>query len=237
MNDDKVRRFQGERGASLILAIAFMVVVGAISAAVLATTTSGLQDRVALDQARNREYDADGAIETTIAQARGAQRPVPATPATPFTLNNSSVGIHVDCTSAAAIVNGPATSLCSEQSFICRVRCDGTRERNALRIAKRRADHHRSSQLPGHRADGDHVRPSMECERMNTRVLARKTESGARGEAGFTLLEMVISVVLLTLITGAISAAFVSSLNATSATKTRVTETNDAELIGRVLHP
>ena len=57
---------QGERGASLLLAIVFMVVVGAISAAVLATTASGLQDRVALDQARNREYAADGAIETAV---------------------------------------------------------------------------------------------------------------------------------------------------------------------------
>lgn len=50
-------------------------------------------------------------------------------------------------------------------------------------------------------------------------------------EGGFTLLEMVIAVVLLVLITGAISAAFISSLNATAATKTRVNETNDAQLI------
>src|SRR5438034_9223266 len=66
MTDENVRRCHGERGASLILAIAFMVVVGGISAAVLATTSSGLQARVTLDQARNREYAADAGIERSI---------------------------------------------------------------------------------------------------------------------------------------------------------------------------
>src|SRR5207244_6312370 len=43
--------------------------------------------------------------------------------------------------------------------------------------------------------------------------------------------QTVIGVLLLALITGAISAALTSSLTATSATKTRVNETNDAQLI------
>ena len=103
MKSEKVRRFHGERGATLILAIAFMVVIGGISAAVLATTTSGIQDRAALDQARNREYAADGAIETTIVAARALNGACPAP--TPFSLDG--VNIHVDCSSAAAIVNGP----------------------------------------------------------------------------------------------------------------------------------
>jgi hypothetical protein len=104
MNNERVRRFHGERGASLILAIAFMVVIGGISSAVLATTTSGLQDRVALDQARNREYAADGAIEQTIVAARALSGMCPTPTPSP---NLNGVKIHVDCSSAAAIVNGP----------------------------------------------------------------------------------------------------------------------------------
>jgi hypothetical protein len=60
-----------ERGASLILAIVFMLVIGAIGGAVLSSVTSGLNNRVALDNARNREYAADGLVEYAIAQARG----------------------------------------------------------------------------------------------------------------------------------------------------------------------
>jgi hypothetical protein len=110
MSEGAVRRVRGERGASLILAIAFMVVIGAISAAVISTTSSGIQDRVALDQARDREYAADGAIETTIAQARGLSGACPTPPATPFNLNN--VKIHVDCSTAlVAGSNGLLLSL------------------------------------------------------------------------------------------------------------------------------
>ena len=91
MNDTKVRRMEGERGASLILAIVFMVVIGAISAAVLATTTSGLQDRVVLDQARNREYAADGAIEIAITR-RPQHTALRAQPAAmpPVTINQTA---------------------------------------------------------------------------------------------------------------------------------------------------
>jgi uncharacterized protein YdeI (BOF family) len=116
MTETGVRRMHGERGASLILAIAFMVVIGGISAAVLATTSSGLQDRVALDQARNREYDADSAIETTIAQARQLSGSCPAPPPRPFNLNNANVGIHVDC--STALVPGPNGLLLSRGDLL-----------------------------------------------------------------------------------------------------------------------
>ena len=120
MNHEKVRRFQGERGATLILAIAFMVVVGVISGAVLATTTSGLQNRVALDQARDREYAADGAIEQAVAGARAGSGMCPASSS--FTLNG--ITIHVDCTSAAAVVNG-AGDVPALQNNLSMVACVG----------------------------------------------------------------------------------------------------------------
>jgi type II secretory pathway pseudopilin PulG len=110
---------QGERGASLILAIAFMVVIGAISAAVISTATSGLQDRAALDKARDREYAADGAIETMIAAARGGGGVCPNQPTTPstspFKLNN--INIHVDCALAPAVIVGPGGVLLTQNNL------------------------------------------------------------------------------------------------------------------------
>jgi hypothetical protein len=113
-----LRAQRDERGTSLILAIVFMVVVGGISSAVLATTTSGVQDRVTLDQARNREYAADAAIEQTIVNARTGSGVCPMPPATPFNLNG--VNIHVDCTAAPTVVIGPAGGLLSRNdvSFV-----------------------------------------------------------------------------------------------------------------------
>lgn len=64
------RAVRDERGASLILAIAFMVVIGMISSAILSTISSGLHTRTALDSARDRQYAADGAIEFAVASIR-----------------------------------------------------------------------------------------------------------------------------------------------------------------------
>ena len=61
-----------ERGAALIFAIVFMVVIGAISGAALSMITSGLHDRTILDAVRNRQYAADAGVEAAIANARTA---------------------------------------------------------------------------------------------------------------------------------------------------------------------
>jgi len=81
-------RTHDERGAALMLVIAFMVLMGTISAAVLSTTTSGIQQRVALDQARNRQYAADAGIETTVAAARGLGGTCAPPPASPYTFES-----------------------------------------------------------------------------------------------------------------------------------------------------
>jgi hypothetical protein len=117
MTDERARRLHGERGASLILAVAFMVVVGAISAAVLATTTSGLQDRVALDQTRNREFAADAGIERSIVRIRQLATPgADANECTTAdiyhypTVNDVSLKnnpIRVNCANRPAVVIGP----------------------------------------------------------------------------------------------------------------------------------
>ena len=101
-----------ERGAALILAIVFMVVIGAVSGAVLSMLTSGLHVRTALDSARDREYAADGAIQAAISQIyllANTSHVVPGQPC-PATLpdhilNNDghNVTIHTDCVGAPAV--------------------------------------------------------------------------------------------------------------------------------------
>lgn len=59
-----------ERGASLILAITFMLVAGAIGAGLTTSVTSGLNDSTVLAVARDREYAAEGGIDYAIVQIR-----------------------------------------------------------------------------------------------------------------------------------------------------------------------
>jgi hypothetical protein len=100
------RRFRGEGGASLILAIAFMVVVGGVSLATLSYVTSGIGDRKVLDEVRDREYAADGAIEYAIAQVRQIGGPGPGMAACgPYERELNGVEIHVDCTNAPAMTS------------------------------------------------------------------------------------------------------------------------------------
>jgi hypothetical protein len=59
-----------EGGAALILAIALVVVVGAVAATLFTPLNTGLNNRSTLDDARNREYAADGGIQYAIANVR-----------------------------------------------------------------------------------------------------------------------------------------------------------------------
>ena len=66
----RLTRTRGEEGATLILVIGFMVMVGLVSAGLSAQLASSSKTRVALDQARNRQYTADAAILAYIPQVR-----------------------------------------------------------------------------------------------------------------------------------------------------------------------
>ena len=98
---DRARR--DERGASLILAIAFLVVVGGISSAVISSVVSGFNGRTVLDRARDREYAADGGIQYAIAQVRAV--PLPVGPGLARCVNSgdhynntlNKVAIRIDC--------------------------------------------------------------------------------------------------------------------------------------------
>jgi hypothetical protein len=75
VSDDQFRRFHGERGATLILAIAFLLVIGGIGSAVVASVTSSFKDRTVLDQVRDRQYAADAGVEYAIARVRALPLP------------------------------------------------------------------------------------------------------------------------------------------------------------------
>jgi hypothetical protein len=123
------RAVRDERGASLLLAIAFMVVIGMISSAILSSISSGLHVRTALDSARDREYAADGAVEFAIGQLRLrsasstyggpalapcgpniANPNVPPPAAAPFyhplTEENVAINIRVDCVGQPTLTLG-----------------------------------------------------------------------------------------------------------------------------------
>jgi hypothetical protein len=103
------RRLRGERGASLILAIAFLVVAGGVGAAAVSSVTSGISDRVALDQARDRQYAADAGIVSAIGMVRqnmtsgSALNPCIATTTFP-TFND--VQIQVTCNYVPTVTQG-----------------------------------------------------------------------------------------------------------------------------------
>jgi Tfp pilus assembly protein PilX len=97
-----------ERGAALVLAIAFMVVIGAIAMATLSLITSGLNNRRTLDDVRDREYGADAAIEYAIAHVRTKDSPTggpgieSCSAGLPASYSIGGANYHVDCQNALA---------------------------------------------------------------------------------------------------------------------------------------
>lgn len=134
---------ESERGVALVLAIAFMVVIGAIGVAVLSFVISGVQGRGLLDTTRNTEYAAESGINYAITQVRQISGQGPALAACSATTHGTSVGyythtlngvtINVDCYNAptltrsgylqrdvifVACANANATPTCSGNGVI-----------------------------------------------------------------------------------------------------------------------
>jgi hypothetical protein len=130
----RARAQKGERGAALILAIGFMIAVGAICAGLLGLITTSVGARPQLDKVRNRQYAADAAIESAIANVRSLPAPgetpcanaLTTQNAGPFTLNG--VAIRVSCQDALDYVLGTGVillqrnvifSACDASAFPC----------------------------------------------------------------------------------------------------------------------
>ena len=113
-----------DRGAALILAIGFVVMIGAISAGLAGLVTSSINNRVGLVRVRDRQYAADGAIEQAIAVVRrsmdkngaGCSKGAPANDTSSSMLND--VTIRVDWRNACGVTRTADGLLVSQHNVI-----------------------------------------------------------------------------------------------------------------------
>jgi type II secretory pathway pseudopilin PulG len=109
-----------DSGASLILAIGFVLVIGLIGGALAMLVTSGLGNRTTLQKLRNTQYSADGAIEQAISQVRGLTCTTPSgsiadTAATKL----NSIAIRVDwVTDCTGMIQGADGTFLTQRDVI-----------------------------------------------------------------------------------------------------------------------
>lgn len=107
-----------DRGAALILAIGFVLMISAIAGGLAALIATSFENRSSLEGLRNRQYAADAAIQDAITQVRTVtDRSLPVTCAG-FTTNLNSVTIRVDCAKAYGIAPGTDNLVLSQRNVI-----------------------------------------------------------------------------------------------------------------------
>lgn len=106
----RTKRDRGEEGATLIFVIGFMVLVGLVCAGLATQLATSSKTRVALDKARNREYAADAAILTDLAQVRdnmtNNNQALAPCPSAKLTQTLNGVTIQVDCSFSLFSLSG-----------------------------------------------------------------------------------------------------------------------------------
>ena len=110
------RREHEDRGAALLLAVGFVVMIGAIAGGLAGLATSGVNNRTTLEQVRNREYAADGAIENAISQVRL----LTCASANDFIIDASmnSISIRVDWVNACGAVQSTDGTVVSQRNVM-----------------------------------------------------------------------------------------------------------------------
>lgn len=117
-----------DSGAALILAIGFVLMVGAISAGLASLATSSLNNRTTLDSVRTREYAADAAVQVAISDVRGASISALGACSTPggsSVTTASSVTIRVDWTNACSAISAADGTVVVQHNVIF-IACDST---------------------------------------------------------------------------------------------------------------
>ena len=107
---------QRDEGAALLLAIGFVLLVSAISAALAALIMTNSRTGEVLDSVRNRQYAADAAIQDAIVRIRLLDRATPPTCA--FTSTFNEFDIRVDCGNALSVVGTGDNEVLSQRNVI-----------------------------------------------------------------------------------------------------------------------
>lgn len=102
MTRSRRRASNTDAGASLIMAIAFVLMVGAISGGLVSLAASGLGNRNTLQVLRNRQYAADGAIVQAIAALR--PQTCAATTGSLVDASVNAISIRVDWVNVCGVV-------------------------------------------------------------------------------------------------------------------------------------
>ncbi len=127
MNDRRRGAVGRDRGASLIVAIGFVMMIGTIAAGLSSLVTSSMNNRASLVTVRNRQYAADAAIEAAIAQVReevdGPVSCADASGATSTTTNQ--IAVRVQWTSACTAVRTADGTAVTQRNVIFTSCVDG----------------------------------------------------------------------------------------------------------------
>jgi hypothetical protein len=86
-----------EHGVAIVLALAFVVLVGVVTAALLSSLTSAVNDRLTLDTVRDRQYAAEAGVEKAVAAVRALGGNFTDCGA-PRTSSLNGIAIRVECT-------------------------------------------------------------------------------------------------------------------------------------------
>jgi len=121
VNHRSIRR--NDSGAALLLAIGFVLLVSAISAALAALIMTNSRTGIVLDSVRNRQYAADAAVQDAIVRVRLLDRALPPTCGFESTFND--VDIRVDCGNAISVVGTGDNEVLSQRNVIF-IACEDT---------------------------------------------------------------------------------------------------------------
>lgn len=117
-----------DRGASLVMAIGFVVLIGSIAAGLSALVTSSTNNRLTLTEVRDRQYAADGAVEEAITAVRALDRST--TGACSASAGNRSTTINgyqvrVDWQNVCGVVRTATGELVAQRNVVFSACLDG----------------------------------------------------------------------------------------------------------------
>jgi hypothetical protein len=131
---DRSVRAERDRGASLVMAVGFVVLIGSIAAGLSSLIASSTNNRVTLASVRDRQYAADGAIEEAITSVRFLDRDAEGScgaSAGAHTTTINDLDVRVDWQNVCGVVRTSTGELVAQRNVVfsaCVDRGDTCRE-------------------------------------------------------------------------------------------------------------